>query len=125
MLRGRYVSFAVGLTDANDGTLPAPRGILVRLLKHRAPCSSALNLCEPEYPATGPHSHFAMESYIQVHGVGHALVCVARTEFQPPRLPRPQYIASLPQMFSSCSPNLMDLSHHCHLPHLHVVHTPS
>jgi hypothetical protein len=87
--------------------------------------SSALNLCEPEYPATGPHSEFAMKSYIQVHGVGHALACVAHSELQPPRLPRLQYIASLPRMFSPCSSYLMEPSHHCRPPRHHIVDGPS
>jgi hypothetical protein len=117
----------VGLTDANDRKLTAPRGILVRLLEHRAPCSSALNLCEPEYPATGPHSEFAMEFYI--HGVGLGLLylaCVTQALIsQPPRFPRLQYIASLPQMLTSCSPCLMDLSPYHHLPCLYIVHVHS
>jgi hypothetical protein len=47
--------------------------------------SYALNLCEPGYPATDPHSEIAMESYIQVHGVGPALsLCHASSHLTAP-----------------------------------------
>jgi hypothetical protein len=84
-MRGR-LPVAGCVINANDEALPDPRGILV---EHRDPCSSILNLCELEYPATGPHSTVAMDPYIQAHGAGPALICVANPHAIAPTLPVP------------------------------------
>jgi hypothetical protein len=78
-------------TNANDGALLAPRGLVVRLLGCQAPCSSVLNLCEREYLAPGLCS---TSSYGALHPGAWPRAgsdWVASSHPIAPRLPCPQY----------------------------------
>jgi hypothetical protein len=70
------------------------------------------------------HNTIAMDSYIQAHGLGPALVPVADSYSLAPTPTVPTVYRKFPQVFSSCFLDLMDASNRYRHPRLCVTLIP-